>query len=83
MPEDTKKQMVRWVLFLYSDAEYEWPKIRFAGIRPLKHGFVSKLFGGPQKELSFMASGNYAVWPFISAESFEYAKQNPTLLSGS
>lgn len=82
LPESTKSQMARWAMFLYSDEEYVWPDISFAGIRPLRHGFISSLFKGPEKEQRFIAAGDYEVWPFISVESFERAKANPKLLAG-
>lgn len=79
--DSIKSQVARWSLFLYSNEEYGWPDIRFSGIRPLKHGFISSLLKGPEKEQKFMAAGDYSVWPFISVESFEHAKQNPKLLA--
>ena len=81
IPEKTKKDMARWLMFLYSDEEYEWPPISYPGARPLEHGFLSKIFGGPDKESKFMRRGGYGFWPFISEETYLQAKQNPSLLS--
>lgn len=81
IPKNTKKIMARWLMFLYSGQEYEWPSISYPGVRPLQHGFISKILGGPEKEAKFMQHGNYDLWPFISEEAYLNAKQNPTLLS--
>jgi len=82
-PKDTIKLMARWVIFLHSDEEYKWPKFRYAGIRPLKHNWLSRLLKKPEKEKKFMEFGDYNVWPFFDLESYNNAKQNPKLLSGS
>ena len=83
LPKETKNIMSRWVMFLHTNEEYKWPGVRYAGVRPLKHGWLSRLFGKPQKELNFMLTGSYSVWPFINVESYQDALQNPKLLSGS
>ena len=83
LPDKTKSEMARWVMFLHADEEYLWPKASFPGIRPMHHGLVSKLFRGPEREQKFMQAGIYSVWPFINNESFQQAKQKPVLLAGS
>jgi hypothetical protein len=83
IPDETKSEMARWVIFLHTNEEYLWPEVAFPGIRPLHHGFISKMFGGPEREQKFMQAGIYSVWPFFSNESFQLAKQNPVLLAGS
>ena len=71
-----KRVIARWVMFLHSDFEYEWPNVSYPGLRPLERTFYRK------KEKRFMESGDYDVWPFISKASFESAKANPVLLMG-
>jgi hypothetical protein len=83
LPKETKKLMARWVIFLHSNEEYKWPTFRYAGVRPLEHNWLSRILKKPEKERKFMESGNYDVWPFINLESYNDAKQNPKLLSGS
>lgn len=82
IPDNIKSEITRWILFLYSNEEYLWPKFAYPGVRPLRHGLISKLFKGPQREQKFMQAGAYKVWPFVNKDSFEYAKQNPILLAG-
>ncbi len=81
LSKELKHHMARWLLFLYTDEEYKWPHFSYPGFRPMEHGFWSKLFNGPKKEQEFMDAGDYNVWPFITKESFEYAKTNTTLLT--
>lgn len=81
LPKEIKKLMSRWIMFLYSDEDYQWPSMSYPGIRPLKHSMFSKLFGRPAKEKKFMSYGDYNVWPFINEGSFNNAKENPKLLN--
>ena len=83
LPKETVEIMSRWIIFLHTNNEYKWPNFSFAGIRPLEHGWLSKLSGKPIKEQAFMQTGAYSVWPFFDMESYNNALQNPRLLSGS
>ena len=82
-PEETRKLMNRWVLFLYSREEYLWPKISYPGLRPFEFGFWGRLFNRHIKQANFIATGDFNYWPFISKESFENANSSPVLLSAS
>lgn len=83
VPEEIKPVILRWVMFLYSNQEYQWPKIGYPGIRPITYGLFGKLFNRDKKQQEFLAAGEIDYWPFINKESFEIAKQNPFLLAGS
>ena len=83
VPAEDKNMMARWVLFLYSNEKYQWPNISTPGIRPIKYGFIGKLFNKHKKQEAFMNAGNYSVWPFISNETYENTENNPILLAGS
>ncbi len=82
VPEETKSIMLRWLMFLYSNQEYEWPLIGYPGIRPITYGLFGKLFNRHKKQHEFLSAGEIEYWPFISKESFENARQNPVLLAG-
>jgi hypothetical protein len=82
LPKQTKEIMARWIMFLYTDEEYKWPEFPHAGVRPLKHGWLSRLLGKAREEQMFMGSGAYNVWPFFNKESYKNAKRDPKLLSG-
>lgn len=83
VPDETKVLMLRWLMFLYSGTEYEWPAISYPGVRPIQYGLFGKLFNRHRKQHTFLNSGDVEYWPFIDKESFEYAKNNPSLLAGS
>ena len=85
LPKEIKKEIARWLTFLYSDEEYLWPRIGTPGFRkrpdPL---WFSWLFGfGRGRWKRFRASGDYDVWPFIKREDFDDARRKPVLLVGS
>lgn len=82
-PEETKSLMLRWVTFLYSNQEYEWPKISYPGIRPIEYGLFGKLFNRHKVQHEFLDAGDIEFWPFINKESFQRAKNSPILLTGS
>ena len=71
--KDFKKQVARWLAFLYSDEEYLWPRIDRPGFRSNAESlWLSWIFGFGQRRLRrFMASGDYEVWPFTRREDFE------------
>ena len=85
LPPEWKAAAARWILFLYSDYEYQWPKISHPGIRPKHYGWVVRLLGQinrlEQRQQAFIDSGEFAYWPFISKVSFLDAKSKPKLLS--
>jgi len=81
IPDIGKRKIANWLLFLYTNEEYKWPKISYPGVRPQEYGYVARLFRRHKIEEHFMSQGPYEIWPFIDKESFENAKQNPRLLS--
>lgn len=82
LPQEVKKEMERWIIFLHSDNEYLWPKISHPGLRRFQHGFFSRLANRPEKEKIFMATGDYSVWPFFDRKKYDQAIRGPKLLSG-
>ncbi|GGY83770.1 hypothetical protein GCM10011613_30840 [Cellvibrio zantedeschiae] len=81
IPEETKALMMRWLLFLYSNEEYKWPKISSPGVRPIKYNFLGRLLNRHNKQHEFLTSGEIEFWPFINNESFKSAIENPVLLA--
>jgi hypothetical protein len=84
---DLKQRIARWLVFLYSDSEYRWPKISNAGFRDLQANssfgkFIRTIFGYEEKSLAFMRCSDYTVWPFFTREEYEHAIKNPILLKG-
>ena len=84
---DLKQRIARWLVFLYSDSEYRWPKVSDAGFRDLQADswfgkFIRTIFGYEEKSLAFMRCGDYTVWPFFTREEYESAIKSPILLNG-
>lgn len=83
---DLKRRIARWLLFLYSDCEYRWPKLSDAGFRDLPASswygkFIRTVFGYEERSLAFMRCGNYGVWPFLTRDEYKNALQNSILLN--
>lgn len=85
---DTRRQMLRWVLFLDTDLPYLWPNLPFAGwdprVRVRQSGWRGWLTGGLSLSVvqGFLAKGHYPVWPFRSVMEFKHALATPRRLSG-
>jgi hypothetical protein len=82
-----KERVARWLMFLYSDREYQWPETGNSGFRDLHAdswfgNSIRRLFGYGEKSSEFMAHGDYDVWPFLRREEFEDARGKPVLLKG-
>ena len=81
LKKNEKKQLARWIMFLYTEQEYEWPFIPNPGVFPIEHSVISKILGKEKKEQAFMALGEYEYWPFLKKEYFEAARLSPKLLN--
>jgi len=81
-----KRVVARWIVFLHTSEPYQWPNINYPGVRPLHRSWITRRLGLlnliTRKEHSFIKSGSFEVWPFISAQSFENARKRPKLMSG-
>ena len=75
LSKDQKHTIARWILFLYTSEPYEWPQFPYPGVRPVQHGFLSRLLGKKVKEEQFMIYGEYSVWPFTDDQNFSSAKK--------
>ena len=87
VPKDLKDRVARWLVFLYSDFEYQWPRISHAAFRDLPAdswlgNMVRRLLAWEERSTAFMAYGDYDVWPFLRREEFQDALKKPALLKG-
>ncbi len=82
-----RKMAARWIMFLYSDCEYRWPR---AGVPGLRSSFSPSWFGRVTglarltlwRDERFRRHGEYELWPFLQREEFEEALKKPVLLRG-
>ena len=78
-----RPEVARWILFLQTDFEYEWPSLpawlRIIGFMPsiLTLGLVWAPY-----RMWFERQGDCSVWPFLRDEDFKDAKKNPVFMSG-
>ncbi len=83
---DLRREIARWVVFLHSDAEYQWPRYPFVGVRA--PGWLNWLSGGrlqrrqEERFRRWAAAGDFALWPFSSAAEAAGAAARPRLLTG-
>lgn len=75
-----RKRLCRWVFFLQSGLEYQWPKARLApGLRDLyRPTWLDKLLGelspAVRENREFCEHGDYHVWPFLREAEFASAR---------
>jgi hypothetical protein len=61
-----RRQLARWILFLKSNDEYEWPEVpMWLGVLLLVPNIVSFGLVGSALQRSLDARGEIDVWPFI------------------
>ena len=77
---EMRKRVCRWIFFLQTDLEYEWPKVQLApGIRDsYKPNWFDRMFGLKSRIVRsnqvFCGHGDYRIWPFIRESDFNSAK---------
>lgn len=72
-----RKRLCRWILFLETNLEYEWPKERLApGLRDFyRPNWFDKLLGiDARTNAAFCGHGEYHVWPFLRESDLNAAK---------
>ncbi len=80
---ESKELFGRCMLFLSSDLEYEWPKIRLIS---LSAGLLRVLGLGKivdKRCAQFEKAGDYDVWPFLRREDYLKLKSPQTAEGGS
>ncbi|ANE51950.1 hypothetical protein [Flavisolibacter tropicus] len=81
--QEDYKTCARFILFLKSGQEYQWPKSSVFDpfVRLLSKVFTLGIYTR-KKEKEFVAAGDINYWPFLNAEDFEQAKKRPKYLNG-
>ena len=79
LPEEARHEAARWILFLKTDLEYEWPRLgRFRSLLLLLGNILTiGLFGIAYRKY-FQRFGDWDVWPFLRRSDYDLAlKQSP------
>ncbi len=77
---EMRRRVCRWIFFLKTDLEYEWPQEQLApGVRDFyKPNWFDKLFGLHSQIIrsneEFCSHGDYRIWPFFRESDFSAAK---------
>lgn len=75
LPRDAHGEVSRWILFLETDREYEWPALstwaRVLGFVPSVITFG--LFWSPYR-FWFKRQGDFRVWPFLDEQQLQTAQ---------
>lgn len=78
---DARREIARWVVFLHTNLEYEWPVRRRLTTSVLT---VANLFtlglAGRLLRSRFRRHGDFDVWPFIRRADYDNALATPRLL---
>lgn len=82
---EARREISRWILFLDTDLEYEWPDYSFVSIDPLFLSFFTFGIAGMvhnRRWRSFSAAGPFEIWPFMRQEDLDDAVRKPRRLNG-
>ncbi len=91
LPPEGRRQVLRWVLFLRSDLEYEWPQFRLINpaLVSLSGCLLSVLTLGilprwrfAREFAEWQRSGEYSVWPFLRRSDFDEASRQHCPFAG-
>jgi hypothetical protein len=82
LSSESRRQIARWVLFLHTDLEYEWPVRSLSTALLLTIGNLCTLgLVGHRWRSGFRRHGDIDVWPFIRRSDYDAALANPPLLA--
>lgn len=84
IPPEIRRDIARWIAFLYSDREYVWPEYSFLQIINVPMNILT--FGWwerikKRKWEQFVEAGDIRVWPFCSKDELKAILEHPKLLA--
>ena len=81
LSQDTRRAVTRWIVFLHSDLEYQWPDLPLDGLLGAMLNLASLGHTGRRAYASWSQSGDIDVWPFLTRSQHEVARRQPRLLA--
>jgi len=85
----TRREIVRWIVFLHSDQEYLWPEYRFDRVdwlswfRPNEWLRLAGFRMRANSKISqLLEAGDGDVWPFLKKQDYIRALAAPRFLAG-
>lgn len=83
LPREARREIARFILFLKSDLDYEWPCRRlWEELLWMLAGFLTLGFSGRFYWRWLGTQSEVSVWPFLRQEDFERAARHPCYLAG-
>jgi len=83
LPKDARREVARWILFLKTDLEYEWPRLgRLRILFLLLGNLVSLGLFGVAYRKYFRRFGEWHVWPFLRRSDYDLALKQPPYFTG-
>ena len=89
LPKGERREVARWIAFLYSAREYEWP-IESLVYDPAAPGCLKNILTlgrasrhwQESEERRLTVTGTWDLWPFIRRADYEATVSEPRLLGG-
>jgi hypothetical protein len=83
LPKGARREVARWILFLKTDLEYEWPRLsRFHSLLLLLGNLFSVGLIGVAYRKYFRRFGDWDVWPFLRRSDYDLATKQPPYFTG-
>jgi hypothetical protein len=86
LADEGRRAVARWVVFLHSDLEYEWPVRSFISLSSCLLRLCTLGLAGviltPINERRLRRTGSWDLWPFFREADYESARARPRLLNG-
>lgn len=80
-----KREIIRWIAFLYTDQEYLWEAFPSSSPIKLVVNFIARRVLRNGKTRTFVPFGeaeDLSIWPFFTRAAYEEALSRPRLLAG-
>ena len=83
LPKEARREVSRWILYLKTDLEYEWPRLSLIwSILFLVGNLFSVGLLGFGYRRYLRLCGDWEVWPFQRRSDYEAALEQPPYLGG-
>ena len=83
LPKEARREVTRWILFLKTDLEYEWPRLgRLRRLLLLLGNVFSVGVLGIAYRKYFRRFGDWDVWPFLRRSDYDVALKQPPYFTG-
>jgi hypothetical protein len=83
LPKEARREVARWIVFLKTDLEYEWPKLgRFGSLLLLVGNLFSIGLLSVVYRRYIRRFGDWDVWPFLRRAHYDSALKKPPYFTG-